>query len=85
MPKPTFEKIISVENLLLAWKEFTVNKKSRKDVQKFALHLMDNVLSLHQDLKNKKYVHGEYQAVNISDPKPRNIHKATVREARPMG
>lgn len=41
---------------------------------------MDNILSLHQDLKNKIYIHGLYHAFSISDPKPRNIHKATVRD-----
>ena len=41
---------------------------------------MDNILSLHQDLANLTYKHGEYQAFNINDPKPRNIHKASVRD-----
>lgn len=41
---------------------------------------MSNVLSLHQDLVNHTYTHGHYQAFNISDPKPRNIHKASVRD-----
>jgi len=41
---------------------------------------MDNVLDLYHDLKSKTYRHGNYQAFNISDPKPRNIHKATVRD-----
>ena len=41
---------------------------------------MDNILSLHYDLKNKTYTHGGYSAFNISDPKPRNIHKASVRD-----
>jgi retron-type reverse transcriptase len=31
-------------------------------------------------LRNKTYCHGAYQAFNISDPKPRNIHKAIVRD-----
>jgi len=75
-----FEKIISVENLLLAWKEFMRGKRNKKDVQEFQLHFMDNVLSLHQDLKNKTYTHGGYYAFKISDPKPRDIHKATVRD-----
>ena len=80
MDELSFEKIISVENLLLAWKEFMRGKKNKKDVQEFQLHLMDNILALHQDLKNKTYKHGGYMAFNISDPKPRNIHKATVRD-----
>ena len=41
---------------------------------------MDNIFSLHADLSQHKYKHGIYQAFNISDPKPRNIHKATVRD-----
>ena len=54
-------------------------KRNKKDVQEFQLRLMDNIISLHQDLKNKTYSHGDYHAFNISDPKPRNIHKASVR------
>lgn len=41
---------------------------------------MENIFSLHQDLVNKTYVHSPYEAFNISDPKPRNIHKAAVRD-----
>ena len=80
MNEVNFEKIISVPNLLLAWKEFLRGKRNKKDVQEFQLHFMDNILFLRQDLKNKTYVHGGYYAFNISDPKPRNIHKAMVRD-----
>ena len=76
----TYDDIISVENLLLAWKEFLRGKKSRKDVLEFERNLMGNILELHNDLKNKTYKHSEYHAFNISDPKPRNIHKAKVRD-----
>jgi len=41
---------------------------------------MDNILSLHEDLKNKTYRHGGYQRFKINDPKPRTIHKASVRD-----
>ncbi len=75
-----FEEIISVENLLEAWKEFVKGKKNKKDVQIFQMRLMDNILSLHSDLINHTYSHSGYQAFNINDPKPRNIHKATVRD-----
>jgi retron-type reverse transcriptase len=75
-----FEDIISVNNLLEAWKEFLNGKKGRKDVQEFQFNLMDNILSLHQDLINRRYRHGGYQSFNISDPKPRIIHKASVRD-----
>ena len=76
----SFEDIISPDNLLLAWQEFIKGKRKRKDVQEFQMQLMDNIFSLHSDLVSFTYRHGSYQAFNISDPKPRNIHKATVRD-----
>ncbi|MFC1623606.1 reverse transcriptase domain-containing protein [Patescibacteria group bacterium] len=75
-----YDNITSIENLLKAWKEFKKGKSKRKDVLEYERNLMDNILYLHKDLKNKTYKHGEYEAFNISDPKPRNIHKATVRD-----
>src|SRR3989344_3670941 len=75
-----FEDIVSLDNLLEAWKEFLRGKKKKKDVQEFSFRLMDNIISLHQDLVHHTYKHGGYQAFNISDPKPRNIHKASVRD-----
>ena len=41
---------------------------------------MENIYSLHDDLKNRTYKHGGYASFNISDPKPRIIHKASVRD-----
>ena len=78
--KEDYHNIVSVENLLQAWKGFLKGKKQRKDVQLFQMRLMDNIFSLHGDLLNHTYKHGGYQAFNISDPKPRNIHKASVRD-----
>ena len=75
-----FKEIISLDNLLLAWQGFIKGKRGRKDVQEFSLNLMDNVIFLHNDLSNHTFKHGEYQAFNINDPKPRNIHKASVRD-----
>ncbi|MBI5003843.1 group II intron reverse transcriptase domain-containing protein [Candidatus Kaiserbacteria bacterium] len=76
----TYEDIISVENLLAAWQEFVRGKRQKRDVQDFQHRLMDNILALHRDLKNKTYRHGAYEAFKINDPKPRDIHKATVRD-----
>ncbi len=41
---------------------------------------MDQILDLHIDLKNKTYIHRGYEEFNISDPKPRIIHKASIRD-----
>jgi retron-type reverse transcriptase len=75
-----YSNIISLENLFAAWGEFRVGKSSRKDVQAYELYLIDNIVQLHNDLANKTYIHGSYTEFGISDPKPRRIHKAIVRD-----
>ena len=75
-----YHHIISLENLLEAWKEFVRGKRNRKDVQEFSRNLMGNIIELHNELAQKIYKHSEYEAFNISDPTPRNIHKAKVRD-----
>jgi RNA-directed DNA polymerase len=42
--------------------------------------MRDNIFVLHKELKNKTYRHGGYYAFKINDPKPRDIHKASVRD-----
>lgn len=49
-------------------------------MQEFELYLMQNIVALHEDLATKRYRHSAYEAFNVSDPKPRNIHKASVRD-----
>src|ERR1700679_1157643 len=78
--KISYGEIISLENLFAAWQEFLPGKRGKADVQEFGRKLTDNILQLHQELANFTYTHGPYKAFNISDPKPRNIHKATVRD-----
>lgn len=75
-----YEDIISVENLLGAWGEFAKGKHGKADVHEFSSLLMHNVLALHLELADKTYEHGGYKAFKISDPKPRDIHKALVRD-----
>jgi retron-type reverse transcriptase len=75
-----YKDIINIENLLLAWQEFLCGKSKKKDVIEFQLKLMDNIFDLHNDLKTKTYKHSEYKAFKINDPKPRDIHKASVRD-----
>ena len=69
-----------MENLLVAWKDFKRGKNKRKDVLEFQNNLFQNIQSLHIDLKRRVYKHGGYVAFDITDPKPRDIHKASVRD-----
>ncbi len=75
-----YQNIISIENLLHAWREFLRGKRNRKDIERFSIHLTDNILALHRELSKKTYRHDSYTAFKINDPKPRDIHKATVRD-----
>ena len=75
-----FEKIISLENLFLAWREFKVGKSKKSDVQQFEFNLEDNLFQLHQELKDKTYQHSQYTAFNVCDPKLRRIHKAIIKD-----
>lgn len=75
-----FDCIVSIDNLLDAWQEFQRGKRSRADVQAFGRHLMANLLVLHGELTDRTYAHGGYDAFKVNDPKPRDIHKASVRD-----
>ena len=75
-----FSDIIEIDNLLEAWKEFVKGKRNKRDIQEFSLKLMDNLFVLHEDLSSGNYKHGGYKAFDIFDPKPRNIHKASVQD-----
>lgn len=75
-----YDTIISIENLLSAWKEFKNGKRNKKDVALFERNLMDNLFQLHRELADGRYAHSPYEAFKINDPKPRDIHKASVRD-----
>jgi len=75
-----FHKIISLENLFLAWQEFCCGKRNKPDVQQFEHNLEDNIFKLYQALTTKTYHHSHYTSFYIQDPKLRHIHKASVRD-----
>jgi len=75
-----FEKTISLENLFSSWNEFKKEKQTRPDVMKFEFNLEQNIFQLHNELKNKTYKHDFYILFTINDPKPRNIHKASIKD-----
>ncbi len=78
--KNIFNKIISLENLFLAWDKFKSDKQKKRDVQRFEWQLEENIFQLHRDLKYHRYKHGAYTSFYIHDPKQRHIHKAIVRD-----
>ena len=75
-----FSRIVSLENLFLAWREFRKGKRAKHDVQQFEFAPEDNIFQLHDELGSRAYRHDVYVPFSINDPKPRRIHKATVRD-----
>ena len=75
-----FDHITSLENLFGAWREFKKNKSKKLDVTSFSLNLEDNIFNLRDELISGGWECGGYKKFSIKDPKPRTIHKATVRD-----
>ncbi|KKR07519.1 MAG: Retron-type reverse transcriptase [Parcubacteria group bacterium GW2011_GWC2_39_14] len=75
-----FDKIISIENLYGAWREFKRGKTSKKDVLCFEFNLEDNLFNLAEELKLGNYLVEKYDFFYVRDPKLRPIHKASVRD-----
>jgi len=75
-----YDDIVSLENLLVSWQEFLRGKRKRKDVAEFSLKFTDSIIQLHRDLAERNYQHGPYFPFKITDPKPRDIHKANLRD-----
>lgn len=71
---------MTMENLLVTWERFIRGKRNKRDVIRFQAELADNLLFLYKSLADRTYEHGSYATFNVSDPKPRNIHKALVRD-----
>jgi retron-type reverse transcriptase len=75
-----YDKLVSLENLFISWKEFKRGKQNKVDVQLFERFLEDNIFSIHEELKNQTYRHDRYKTFNIQDPKPRIISKAIAKD-----
>jgi retron-type reverse transcriptase len=75
-----FHDLVSISNLLLAWKRFSRGKRKNPEVAKFELHLEHYLFGLHKALVEKTYTHDPYVKFVVHDPKRRNIHKASVRD-----
>lgn len=72
--------ICSTVALRAAWQKFSRGKKARADVQAYQQNLQTNLRELQHELVAGTYSHGRYAPFEICDPKPRQIHKARVRD-----
>ena len=75
-----YNKITNLNNLFLAWKDFSKGKRTKPGVELFERYLEDNIFCLRDELVSGVYQHGGYYKFHIHDPKHRIIHKASVRD-----
>jgi len=75
-----YEKIISFENLLLAWKGARKGKTKKDYVIEFESKLKENLLQLQRELKSERYMPKPLKDVVLRDPKTRVISKSTFRD-----
>lgn len=68
-----YEKVISVDNLMLASKRSRKGKSKQYGVIKHLKNEKQNILELHDTLKNKSFTTSEYKVFKISDGKEREI------------
>jgi hypothetical protein len=75
-----FDKIISLDNLILADKKARKGKLKQLDVKRHIKNEKQNLESLHELLKHKKYETPAYKIFKIVDPKEREIFRLPFRE-----
>lgn len=78
--KNFYEEIISLGNLTLAWRKARKGKTRRDYVVYFEKDLMENLLNLHNELKNQTYFPRKLKTFILRDPKTRKISKSAFRD-----
>lgn len=73
-------KLVSFENLLLAYRKARRGKRTRPGVAEFGLDLERQLIALQRDLESSEYQPGGYRLFTIYDRKPRTIAAAPFRD-----
>ncbi|MEK6889307.1 MAG: hypothetical protein AABW80_04340 [Nanoarchaeota archaeon] len=75
-----YNKMISFENLILAWKKARKGKTKKNYVIKFENDLFYNLIALHYELKYQSYHPKHLVTFILRDPKTRKISKSNFRD-----
>ena len=75
-----YSDVICIKNLFLAYREARKGKTKKKYVIKFEANLRENLLKLHEDLKNQIYYPKPLIVFILRDPKTRKISKSDFRD-----
>jgi len=75
-----YDKIVTFDNLLLAYYKARKGKRNNNNVAAFEANLEYELFRLREELKNKSYQPGRYKTFRIYDPKERMISAAPFRD-----
>ena len=78
--KYLYPRLYSLSNLIIAWKNAKKEKTLHEDVIEFEKDIRANLLSLHNELKNKTYKPKPLITFILRDPKTRKISKSDFRD-----
>ena len=78
--KNLFHKIVTFENLYVAFEKAASGKKQHAEILSFSFHLEKQLYPLQEELNAQTYKPGAYKSFWIYDPKPRQISKAPFRD-----
>ena len=76
----SFSRLVTWENLWLAYQKASRGKRSRESTAQFDFRLADNLCQLRQDLMSGAYRPGNYYHFYIHEPKRRLISAAPFRD-----
>jgi len=72
-----YPRVISLDNLNIAYKKARKGKTLKQYVLEFEANLHNNILNLHEELKNKTYQPESLKTFILRDPKTRKISKSS--------
>ena len=78
--KHLYPKVFCIRNLVLAWRKARKYKTKKDYVIEFEANLRENLLKLHEELKNETYFPSPLRTFVLRDPKTRVISKSAFRD-----
>lgn len=70
----------SMQAVWRAWQAFRQGKRPSEELMRFQFQLEPHLFSLHHDLQQGTYYHGNYNYFVVHDPKRREIAVASIRD-----
>lgn len=78
--KNLYPKIYAYASLMMAWRKASKGKRYKNSTADFAMNLDEEIVKLHQELRDGTYMPSGYTHFTVHDPKRRKISAAAFRD-----